>query len=63
MVEILGKKRGVKMNWLIYLGGWILGWAIVNTHIASGMKDNAVYLVKVISWTFVWIWICWKFIR
>lgn len=52
------------MNWLIYLGGYLFGWALWNG-ILGGEKantNNLFLLVKLLSWTMTWVWICWKFI-
>jgi len=49
------------MNWLIYISGWVIGWAFFNGLIQNG-NDNFNVIVKIIVWTMVWIWICWRFI-
>lgn len=50
------------MNWLLYIGGWILGWAIFNGLWQSKIGDNWISCMKIISWTTLWIWFCWRFI-
>jgi len=51
------------MNWLIYISGWFLGWAFWNSFLnfPNDKTDMNVY-IKLVSWTMMWIWICWKFI-
>jgi hypothetical protein len=52
------------MNWLIYIAGWIIGWALINTIInAPGANKDITLFMKIITWSLVWVWICWKFIR
>ncbi len=48
------------MNWLIYLGGWLLG-AFIFGHLSShdGTRKTVTILI---SWTMTWIWVCWKFV-
>lgn len=57
------------MNWLIYIGGWFFGWAIWNS--ITGIKERTyldylktdwTLIIKLITWTMTWIWICWRFI-
>jgi len=55
------------MNWLIYISGWFIGWAVWNGLINYTSKDkkeeNAVTIVKLTIWTMMWIWVCWRFIK
>ena len=48
------------MNWLLYIGGWILGNHILLSEKEHSMPPNLYTFYKVLSWTMVWIWICWK---
>ena len=52
------------MNWFIYIGGWILGWAFFNTVVNNGdiKNEDLAALVKLVAWTFIWVWIWWRFI-
>ena len=50
------------MNWLLYLGGWFLG-AFTFGSLSKEPKGKFTKIVIIlISWTMVWIWICWRFI-
>lgn len=55
------------MNWLVYISGWFIGWAIFNRLFDIDNKDpkdrDWLLYFKSIAWTMLWIWICWKFIR
>ena len=51
------------MNWLLYISGWVFGWVVINTFVYPSNKDNRVFVVKLIMWTMLWVWICWRFIR
>ena len=52
------------MNWLIYIAGWFLGWAIFNGLIRyTGKDENWVTAIKLVIWSMLWIWVCWRFIR
>ena len=52
------------MNWLIYIAGWVGGWAIWNTLLSDGVNEkNYIFMSKLILWTMLWVWICWKFIK
>jgi len=54
------------MNWLIYISGWFLGWVFFNGYVQFQGKDvnkNIVCVVKVLMWTMMWVWFCWRFIR
>jgi hypothetical protein len=53
------------MNWLFYLSGWFLGWAFWNGFLTIGGKkdDGFATSAKLITWTMMWIWICWKFVK
>jgi hypothetical protein len=52
------------MNWLIYIGGWMLGWFFFNSYIKlqEGNSDYATAF-KLVTWTLIWMWVCWKFIH
>lgn len=52
------------MNWLLYIGGWLPGWAVFNAIISYQDKTNSTFgvWVKMTSWTMIWIWICWRFV-
>ena len=50
------------MNFLLYIGGWWLGWAFFNGFVMSEKGDNFATMLKVIIWTMLWIWFCWRFI-
>jgi hypothetical protein len=49
------------INWLIYISGWFIGYAVFNTFIRIGDKDST--LVSLVIWTMSWIWICVRFIK
>lgn len=62
------------MNWLIYIGGWVVfGYFIElianiiisqnNSFFHTDKNIIARKLFGLIFWTMTWIWICWKFIR
>lgn len=51
------------MNWFVYIGGW---------YFISSICVNAIEFRKFSEWwkcpsvyfaTFVWIWVCWKYIH
>jgi len=48
------------MNWLIYIGGWFLGAAVLNKLIKPENNIQAFYVN--IMWVLFWVGICWKFI-
>jgi hypothetical protein len=50
------------MNWLIYTSGWVIGWGIFNGFFKDG-EGNLATIIKLVIWTNLWIWICWKFIK
>lgn len=51
------------MNWLLYIPGWFLGWALFNDFVLPRENYNdAILVVKLVIWTMLWVWICWKFI-
>lgn len=50
------------MNWLLYIGGFWLGFCIVakiNRGMAKYLTD---LIIDMIAWGMVWIWFCMKFI-
>ncbi len=52
------------MNWLIYISGWVWGWALVNTLVKSKeINDDFRLAILIGTWTMTWAWICWKFIN
>jgi hypothetical protein len=52
------------MDWFIYIGGWCLGWPIINMLINSDNKlhKDGILIFKLVAWTMVWIWFCWRVI-
>lgn len=54
------------MNWLLYIPGWLIGWAIVNGLVrvrdGSPVDGDVLFIIKIVTWTMLWIWFCWKFI-
>lgn len=62
------------MNWLMYIGGWVvfgsIAWAMVfgtlpidaPRTVFEGVANER-GSVMFWSWTMVWAWICWRFIR
>jgi len=48
------------MNWLLYIGGWFYGFALTNGIIVA--KDTPIMITKILAWTMVWVWFCWRFI-
>ena len=62
------------MNFLMYIGGGILFMGVVlhivldgdyynRTDYDEGVKEKAAKYISVLASLFVWIWICWKFIK
>lgn len=59
------------MNWLLYLGGgwlwFILVYGIYNSFITINKGNKEVEgiarLISIISILFVWIWLCWRFVK
>jgi len=58
------------MNWLLFLGGWLVGWEIIHSiikdpsHIAMTFKNGfkiTIYF-PMIAWTGVWVWLIWRFV-
>lgn len=52
------------MNWLIYIGGWMVLWFICNAimRVTIEAPDHVFYFWSTIPITLIWIWICWRFI-
>ena len=54
------------MNWLIYIGGWLLFgefvWGILLLLPNVDIKNPSHGRGYMFSWTLVWVWICWRFI-
>ena len=50
------------MNWLMYIGGGVLWFAIWNGLNKVDKKEPEWYFLQ-LSAMAVWIWICWRFIR
>ena len=64
------------MNWLVYFGGWAIGMMLTSLVVLSFLArvsdetmdkhpviTSAIVLLPIISWSSVWIWICWRFIQ
>ena len=52
-------QRRELMNWLVYLSGYFVGWIFFNS--LTQTESDTVW-ARVISWTMLWVWICWRFI-
>jgi len=51
------------MNWLLYISGWFIGWVFWNGLIKNGNgQGELITIIKLITWTMLWIWICWRFV-
>lgn len=52
------------MNWLIYVSGWFFGIALgIRLGFPLEIDDTEDLITLCVSWTAMWIWICWKFIH
>lgn len=54
------------MNWLIWIGGYLItGQLIVDLleKLHSTIPTSKKEYFWWVSWLFVWIWICWRFIK
>lgn len=51
------------MNWFIYIGGWLLGYPVINTVFTTTDSEIMLTIWKLTTWTCIWVWICWKFIK
>lgn len=60
------------MNWFLYIGGWFFGYWLVTLSISvaalayakfGGILNVPNEWYMIIAWTFVWVWISWRFIR
>ena len=49
------------MNWLIYIGGFLLGIALLG-RLFTTTSNDAILIIDV-SWIMTWVWICLKFIK
>lgn len=50
------------MNWILYIFGWALGWALVKGLLTKLDPTPRDVWIEVASYTGVWIWLCWRFI-
>jgi len=50
------------MNWLFYIGGWFVFWAIFQGLFMPAEKETKYVAFKVVICTMLWVWICWKVI-
>ena len=52
------------MDWLFYLGGCWLTYGILNGLIKSVPKYEIFQAwMTFITWTMVWVWFCWRFVK
>jgi hypothetical protein len=51
------------MNWLIYIGGYAVGLGILIRSAQYDETDTLQGMTLVISWTMLWVGICWRFIK
>lgn len=52
------------MNWLIYIGGFMLGVLPLSILMdKADFRDVAYRATGIVWWLMVWIWICWRFIK
>ena len=54
------------MDWFLYIGGWCLStlivWMFANSILSNTKALVGYFFYVTLSWTSVWIWICWRFI-
>ena len=55
------------MNWLIYISGFFLWWAIINKKFGGEAvtpdEVNFDFYAKLVLSIMSWTWFCWRFIK